>query len=393
MDENRPVQSTAGLDIDAGTAAALRRLLPVTADEVIQAVIVEVPSYTGAWSGRMGTTIRRAVRTALGDFLDLVTGAPTDHQQTGPAAAYELGRGEARDGRSMDALLGAYRVGARVAWRELSKGAVAVGQPADVLAKFAGLMFAYIDELSAASAAGHADELATSGRVRERYLEQLARDLLDGAAEDVLLAETERAGWKPPGTLTAVLLPAAQARQALRLVDPRTLLAEDLPDFGEPTAVLLVPDVDGAGRAHLLGLLAGRRAVVGPARSWTRAGASFARAVRANGLPVDGAGPVDTEQQLVELVLGADEEAHADLRARALAPLADLRPAVARRLEDTLRAWLLHQGRREEVAAALFVHPQTVRYRMSQLRELFGDDLGGPRRILELTLAVALPPT
>jgi DNA-binding PucR family transcriptional regulator len=57
-----------------------------------------------------------------------------------------------------------------------------------------------------------------------------------------------------------------------------------------------------------------------------------------------------------------------------------------------LRAWLLHQGRRDAVAAALFVHPQTVRYRMSQLRELF-PDLASPHRVLELTLAVGLRAT
>ena len=42
-------------------------------------------------------------------------------------------------------------------------------------------------------------------------------------------------------------------------------------------------------------------------------------------------------------------------------------------LVETLRAWLLHHGRRDRVAAELFVHPQTVRYRMTQLRELYGD--------------------
>ena len=41
-------------------------------------------------------------------------------------------------------------------------------------------MFAYIDQLSAASVAGHSDELATTGRVRERYLERLAGLLLAG---------------------------------------------------------------------------------------------------------------------------------------------------------------------------------------------------------------------
>ena len=56
-----------------------------------------------------------------------------------------------------------------------------------------------------------------------------------------------------------------------------------------------------------------------------------------------------------------------------------LRPATAEKLAETLRAWLLHQGRRDDVAAALFVHPQTVRYRMGQLRELYGDRLDDPR--------------
>ena len=79
-------------------------------------------------------------------------------------------------------------------------------------------------------------------------------------------------------------------------------------------------------------------------------------------------------------MLSADPEALADLRARALEPLDDLTPAAASKLVETLRLWLLLGGRREAVAPGLFVHPQTVRYRMGQLRELFGDDLDDPRR-------------
>ena len=43
----------------------------------------------------------------------------------------------------------------------------------------------------------------------------------------------------------------------------------------------------------------------------------------------------------------------------------------------------------EDVAADLFVHPQTVRYRMNQLRELYGDALEDPQTVLMLTLALA----
>ncbi|MER7171916.1 PucR family transcriptional regulator [Streptomyces mesophilus] len=366
------------LTLDETTVTALRAALKTTADEVVQAIIDEVPSYANALSGRMGGTIRGAVRTALGHYLDLASGKATGGD--GGDAAYELGRGEVRDGRSMDALLSAYRVGARVAWRCLADGAVPAGLPAAEVAKFAELTFAYIDELSAASAAGHADELAARGRAHERHLEHLARDLLADASPDVLLASAQRAGWQPPVSLTAVLLPTAQARPAYRALDPSTLVLDDLPDGN---GVLLVPDAD---RPHLLRQLTDRSAVVGPARPWTRACASYARAVRARSLSPD---IRDTEDHLPELVLSADADAFADLRTRALAPLQTLPAATARKLEETLRAWLLHQGRREEVAAALFVHPQTVRYRMSQLRELF-PDLASPQRVLELTLAVGL---
>ena len=88
-------------------------------------------------------------------------------------------------------------------------------------------------------------------------------------------------------------------------------------------------------------------------------------------------------------MLTADPEALADLRARALAPLADLRPGTAEKLTDTLRSWLFHHGRREDVAAELFVHPQTVRYRMGQLRDLYGDRLDDPETVLDLTIALS----
>jgi len=109
-------------------------------------------------------------------------------------------------------------------------------------------------------------------------------------------------------------------------------------------------------------------------------------------IPAPGSDVVDTDEHLVELVLGADRAAADDLRRRALAPLSQLRSSTADRLTETLRSWLLHQGLRDAVAADLFVHPQTVRYRMTQLRELYGDRLKDPHTILELTVALGIPP-
>jgi DNA-binding PucR family transcriptional regulator len=133
--------------------------------------------------------------------------------------------------------------------------------------------------------------------------------------------------------------------------------------------------------------------VVGPSRAWTLAQSSYHRVLQARTIHLesDGTGVVDTDDHLVALVLGADRDAADDLRRQVLAPLDQLRPNTAERLAETLRSWLLHQGQRDAVAADLFVHAQTVRYRMTQLRELYGERLNDPQAILELVVALSIP--
>src|SRR4051794_22812767 len=108
-------------------AGAVRPELPAVAGAAVAEIIVEVPSYADAFSGDMGQAIGNAVELALGGFLELATassgadaGTPIEPALAG---AYELGRGEARSGRTMDALLAAYRVGARVSWRGVGRAA------------------------------------------------------------------------------------------------------------------------------------------------------------------------------------------------------------------------------------------------------------------------------
>lgn len=372
--------------------APLRQALPAVAAQTVEAITAGVPAYAKAFAGELGPRIEQAVQAALGTFLNLVSrsagAAPDSPLAPALEAAYALGRGEARNGRSLDALLAAYRLGARVAWRELAAISVRAGHGSETIAHFAELVFAYIDELSAASVTGHAEELAISGRVRRRHLERLAQALVAGEPAQVITVAAERAEWAPPQTLTAVLVPEPAARSVVDLLDARTLqVAEAGPD---EASVLLVPDAQGPSRAHLMRLLAGRGAVVGPPRPWLQARESLDRAVRTSRFaPPGGAAVVDTEAHLVPLVLTADAQALADLREKALAPLAGERGTTADKLAETLRAWLLHHGRRDEVAAALFVHPQTVRYRMTRLRELYGDRLRDPQWLLLLTIALA----
>ena len=339
----------------------------------------------------MGEVIRNAVQLALGGFLTLATRQDADAPKA-PAieGAYQLGRGEARSGRTVEALLAAYRIGARASWRDMSGVAVEAGVDASQLAKFAELVFAYIDELSAASVAGHTDELESSGRVRQRNLERLARALLTGAPADAVNAAAERADWEPPGALTA-----ARAAGVAGLARP------DRPRPGHAPADRRRARAAGgprlAARAeHRLGRLARRRcsgrcAAPTPSSAPACRGSRRRRrtAVPCAARPSASTGLVDSDDHLAALVLAADADARADLRARVLAPLADLRPSTAEKLTDTLRSWLLNHGRRDAVAEELFVHAQTVRYRVGQLREVYGDRLEDPAFVLDATLALA----
>ena len=131
-----------------------------------------------------------------------------------------LGRGEARAGRSLEALLAAYRVGARVAWRRAAEAGLAAGLAPETLVLLAEAIFAYIDELSAESAEGFAREQAEQAGEADRRRAALLEVLLHEppAAPEALAAAAEAAGWRVPERLAMVVWPADRGgRPARRL--------------------------------------------------------------------------------------------------------------------------------------------------------------------------------
>jgi len=98
--------------------------------------------------------------------------------------------------------------------------------------------------------------------------------------------------------------------------------------------------------------------------------------------------PARASEHELDLLLHADARLARDLATGVLAPLSEETEASRARLTETLREWLRHRGRTEQVAGALHVHPQTVRYRLARLRELFGEALDDPDWRLSLELAL-----
>ncbi|WP_063038617.1 PucR family transcriptional regulator [Nocardia pseudovaccinii] len=377
-------------------ADALHAELRATAEDILETVPRQLPVFADLIAGDLGEQAAAAIKTMLAGFLVVACGPRPGRRAVDLAAvqqaAYELGRFEAQSGRSIDAMNAAFRLGARIGWRHWSATSQAHGMSTSDIARLAELNFDYIDNLADASVSGHADELASAGQRRQRLREQLAEQLLLGAASEEVLATALLAGWQAPDSMVAVVLPRADARNAIPLLDHRTLQAgEDLLS-GSPRsglAVLLVPVTAAVPRGDLIRRLADIHAAVGPEQPWLDVQYSATLAARAWGCCERGSSPIDTENVLAALVIHADPRTRERQRAAALEPFAHLRPDTRARYEETLHAWLLHQGRREDVARYLVLHPQTVRYRMDRIREILGEDLTDPQRVLDLTIALA----
>src|SRR4051794_5137764 len=344
-------------------AEAIRPRLADIAEEIIEAIGEEVADYRRPLRGEFGRNVRRGVEFALGRFLDEQGGPPT----AGSRDVYvELGRGEFREGRSLDALLSAYRTGARVAWRRCVEAGKAAGVDPDALYALGEAMFAYIDGLSAESTEGYAQAQSAAAGERARERRRLIGLLLQSPPPDdhAVAAGAPPARWAGAGR-PSVLVAAAEAREALASRLGTGVIAVETD--GGTLAIVPAPSAPRR-RAELTRALEGQTAALGSVVAPADAAVSAERARLAQRLVADGVlhGPLAiADDHLAELVLHADPRLAGDLASAALAPLAELPARPRAKLEATLRAWLDHHGRVEETAAALGVHPQTVRYRLA----------------------------
>ncbi len=374
-------------------ASVLRPHLGGITDEMIEAVAT-VPAYSRPLEGPFGNGIRDGVQAALRHFLaEVRAGGPVARADVYSA----LGRGEMRAGRSLESLMSAYRIGARVAWRRFAAAGVQAGLEPAVLYEVAESIFAYIDVLSSESAAGYALEQSAAASEAELRRRRLVRMLVRDPAPEPAAVEVAAAdaGWPLPRTL-AVLAIAGEQRSAAASRLPRGSIHEAI---GELTCAL-IEDPDGPGRPAAIEqavTAAGAQAALGTTVDWTQARISLARARAALELERervgDRPGLVRARERAGELLLRSDRRLASELAADRLGPLDALTVGSRSRLTETLRVWLAEQGRLGQVAARLDIHPQTARYRVGRLRELFGDALDDPDQRFWLELALrARPP-
>ncbi|OXM63833.1 PucR family transcriptional regulator [Amycolatopsis vastitatis] len=373
-------------------ADILRPELASLAAEIVDEIRATIPAYARPLDGPYGKSIRAGVEYAITLFVAQIAD-PTVSKEQSHEVHHRLGQNEMREGRSLDTLQSAYRVGARVSWRRIMRVGRRSGLSSAVMSQLADAMLAFMDELASVALDGYLEAKARTAGALDTWRRKLLHLILETppASPKAIAELAQLIGWPVPVDATPVAVhPAGGVAPARRHAG---LDADVLAELDTADPKLVVPgELSSARLAALQVALPDCRLSIGPCVALASVADSLRWARNALQLAERGVlapRPVlRAEEHLATLLVNSDVGLVGTLRHRLFAPLADMTGKQQERLLETLRAWLDSQGNVVEIAERLSVHPQTVRYRMRQLQATFGDSLRDPAARFEMELAL-----
>jgi sugar diacid utilization regulator len=377
------------------------------------------------WDGSTGVPPQReAIARACEAGLDLFLAAARDAR---PATNEELRRVaqlgilQARSSQSVEPILAAYRIAARVAWDAIL--AAWRGHPdatPEAIMLTANYVFTALDQVAAEVTKTylHAREqhMQRGTRAQARLFHALISDNFDSELELQKQALALNIPIAPTGYVVAVCKLIVASRDGERggsaladvansldvprgaihhATDPSTLVvlwpAESVANVdavGQFVAQLQEEAVKRSGtararvRAGIGGYHPGLRGI---SRSYLEAQQAIevGRKLRPDGI-------AHRHDELIpHLVLAQNPRLAERFVANSLGPLTEPKLRNREQLLETLEAYLV-LGSVKEAAAALKLHRHTVLYRLDKLREILGGDLEVPATRLRLQLALEL---
>jgi hypothetical protein len=255
----------------------------------------------------------------------------------------------------------------------------------------------YAREVAFATAVVYARAAEVRGAWDARLEALVVDSVLRGEADEAVLSRASALGWSAPGDVAVVLgsVPARRAathllddvRRAARTLDMDALCAIQ----GERLAVVLggVSDPQKAAET-IVDLFGDGPVVVGPVTEDLGRGHVSARSAMsahraAAGWP-EAPRPVLSEDLLPERALAGDGHARRHLVEEIYLPLVGARGTLI----ETLAEYFAQGSAIEATARSLFVHPNTVRYRLRQAADLTGLTPSRPRHAFTLRIALVL---
>ncbi|MFE0703159.1 PucR family transcriptional regulator [Streptomyces sp. NPDC058872] len=376
----------------SGVTTALRARLP----ELAEKMALRIRSEVDAYEDESLISLDSLRRSCLANADRLLTHL---HGEGAPEAeaARETGRARAEQGVPLADTLRAYRIGSELLWTEILAEARTHPEVSNDLlvsesAKFWALFGLYAEAVAVAYRETAA-ELTSQGQARrsalvealftgiitDRTMWEAAREL--GLPEHgpyaVAVAEAGAPGEEPLAGAEAALR-RAELPSAWRLLPDQQLALIALPHAAAESTCLRILR---RGRARV-----GFSPCFGSLQNAPQA-LRFARLALA-GLPGAGPGVARFDDDPLAMVVAAAPAEAAHLVEVTLQPVLDLPAAERSRLLRTLEHWFASGGSAATAAQGLFVHPNTVRYRLRRIEELTGRFLSDPRTAADIGAAL-----
>ncbi|MET9493113.1 helix-turn-helix domain-containing protein [Nocardia sp. NPDC006630] len=381
---------------DSFVAAACHALLEnidALVDEVAREIMHTEPAY-GTTGPIAADDLRRNNRENLQGVLSHLAG----HPSPGTASAESTGRLRAQQRIPLPVVLRAYRIGTRVTWDRMV--AMAAGDPEageNLLAR-ASDIWRLVDDYSQALTAGYVEAITEQNRRDARARAAALEALLAGEAESaarlracadavrlpvsgtyaVICATTESAVPEPiPGVAAALTALGVRAAWRTRL----------------DTHVGIVALTESFPIERLTGLLRERAEdTIGISPVFTDLTYAHA-ALRKAELACAAADPecdpvLRYEHGLFGILIVSAPDLAAALVTQVLGPMLTLPEHDRASLLDTLSAWFRLGGNITALSETLYVHRNTVRFRLNRIAELTGLRVSEPAQAAELYLAL-----
>src|SRR3954454_15840188 len=383
-----------------GVLAALELREGELAEAMLGAILGEV----GPYDGPGGEGLRKAVREHCRLHVDLLlrslrAGRDADRADLG--FARDAAARRVHQGIPLDGLLQAFRVGHRTLWQAIVDEASSSPAGREAAIALAGEAMEYIDLASTHVAEAYLRESGELAELVQRRRRDLLENLLAGRLPDDTETETLGLGLERDGDLLVAIASldeagdeddralAQAATSIASSIGSRALVvvrqdevAAVLPLGGKtPSAIGVALDVArvGAEREHGIRLLIG---VSGVCRGLGEVGQRYLEAHQAlrRSNPDRPIVSLSELSPFEHLVASSDRSTRTSIAMEAT-PLTQNGNGA---LMETLRAYLdsdLDVGR---TAEALFVHPNTVRYRLRRISEETGLDTQSFSGLVEL---------
>jgi GGDEF-like domain/PucR C-terminal helix-turn-helix domain len=378
--------------------------------EVTSRLLADVDVIARRMTRRIAAEISLPAQFRTIGYLRTVTGACRDALRTLVRLLHDgrglrtadlqrlgsMGAEQAEMGVPLEVLLAAYRLAARVVWRELiGESAGLDGLPRATVIAVTGQVLEYLDEISGAVGSAYLERRERLMRRRDLDRDRILQRLVAGDVGPELrrLAAAGDLDLRPPYLVLACAITSedAEAQLDLALRSRGVLMVADQPG----TWIALVPGREGAGRIVEDADLALPEGVtvrwgVGPIATALEDIAESARRAReavAVGARLDPAGRVWEDAAVgIFAALATDPAAMRRYVDHLLGEVLGVPPARRGPLLQTLEA-LLASPSLNDAAAALGLHRHTVVYRTRRLAEL-GVDLTAPAAAPRLWLAL-----